>query len=68
MHLAALSAALGESDAAAAHCHEAFRLRESGIWGWARGYPGMQALRSLPEYRRLVASIGLPGLPVDLDG
>jgi pentatricopeptide repeat protein len=69
MHLAALAAALGESDAAAAYCHEAFRRRDVALWLTARGHPlmRMSSLRSLPEYRRLMASIGLPGLPVDFD-
>ena len=65
-YLAALSAALGDTDAAVAHCQEAFRLQDP-LWSFARGWPGMQALQALPEYQRLVASIGLPGRPVDFD-
>jgi hypothetical protein len=59
--LAALSAALGDTDAAIAHCQEAFRQRDSGMVALARGWPGVQHLQALPEFRRLVASIGLPG-------
>ncbi len=59
--MAALAAGLGDTDAAIAHCHDAFRLRDPGIWSWVSSFPGMHHLRALPEYRRLVASIGLPG-------
>ncbi|MFN8583617.1 MAG: hypothetical protein U0163_21895, partial [Gemmatimonadaceae bacterium] len=66
--MAALSAALGETDAATAHCHEAFQLRDPGCWVWVSGFPGMHHLKALPEYRRLVASIGLSGFSTAADG
>ena len=67
MQMAALSAALGDTDAAIAHCHEAFRLRDTGMVVWARGWPGAQNLQALPEFRRLLASMGLPGFAVQTD-
>lgn len=63
--LAALEAALGDTDAAIDHCHEAFRLHDPYVVGYARGWPGVQHLQSLPEFRRLVASTGLPGFALE---
>jgi serine/threonine-protein kinase len=59
--LALLEAARGDTAAAIAHCHEAFRLHDPHIIGFSHGWPGAQYLRVLPEYHRLAASIGLPG-------
>jgi serine/threonine protein kinase len=60
MLLAALEAALGETEAAVAHCREAFVLRDPSVVAYAGGWPSIKHLHALPEYRRLVASIGLP--------
>jgi len=65
--LAGLEAALGDSDAASAHCREAFGLHDPTIVTFARGWPGAQYLQALPEYQRLLASIGLPGFAVRAD-
>ena len=67
MLLASLEAALGDTAAAIAHCHEAVRLHDPVFVVQARGWPGLQPLHVLPEFRRLAASIGLPGFAVGAD-
>jgi serine/threonine protein kinase len=61
--LATLEMALGDTDAATAHCHEAFRRHDPMFVVFAHGWPGPHHLQALPEYRRLAASVGLPGYP-----
>jgi serine/threonine-protein kinase len=68
MQLAAVAAALGDTDVAVSHCREAFAIRDPGIVTFARGWPGAQHVQALPEFRRLVASIGLPGFVVGTEG
>ncbi len=65
--LAVLAAALGERSAAIAYCHEAVRLRDPMFLCFLRPFPGAEALIALPEHRRLVATLGLPGVPVLAD-
>jgi serine/threonine-protein kinase len=66
--LAALEAALGDTDAASAHFVEGFKRHDPGIMVFARGWSGLQYLQALPEYQRLLASIGLPGFAVGTEG
>ncbi|MDO8502934.1 MAG: hypothetical protein Q7S20_13955 [Gemmatimonadaceae bacterium] len=64
MILASVEAALGDTDAAIAHCHEAVQRHDPFFIRFAHGWPGALHLQALPEYRRLAASIGLPGYTV----
>ena len=58
---ALLEAALGDNDAAIAHCREAIALRDPQFVIFARGWPNSDALRALPEHRAMLVEIGLPG-------
>jgi eukaryotic-like serine/threonine-protein kinase len=62
--LAALSAALDEDDAAAEWCRIGLQRREPAFVPFFRPFPGTRKLHELPAHRRLVGSLGLPGLPV----
>jgi len=62
--LAALAAALGENSAAIAHCEQAVRVKDPMFLVFMRSFPGAEALIALPEHRRLVASLDLPGVPI----
>jgi eukaryotic-like serine/threonine-protein kinase len=59
---ALLGAALGDTAAAIAHCHEAVQRRDPQFVACAHGMPGAQQLQALPEHRQLLASIGIPGV------
>ena len=61
VQLAALEAALGDTDAASVHCRAAFAEHDPCMVNFARGWQDMQFLQALPEFQRLVASMGLPG-------
>lgn len=54
-------AALGDNDAAIAHCREAIAMRDPQFVIFARGWPNSDALRALPEHRAMLVEIGLPG-------
>jgi len=59
MYLAALAAALGHGEAASAYLQDAVRRRDPGIVLYAHGWPGMEPLRTLPEYQAILHDIGL---------
>ena len=61
MILASVEAALGDTDAAIAHCREAVQQHDPFFIRFAHDSSGVHHLQSLPEYRRLAASVGLPG-------
>ncbi len=60
--LALLEAALGEKQAAIAHCREAIALRDPGLVIFAHGWPHTDDLRSMPEHAAMLREIGLPDL------
>jgi len=62
--LAALAAALVENSAAIAYCEQAVRRKDPMFLVFMRSFPGAEALIALPEHRRIVASLGLPGVPL----
>jgi serine/threonine-protein kinase len=61
---AMLAAALGKDDVASELCRDAVRRRDPTLVPFLRPFPGTRRLQALPEFRRVVASLGLPGLPV----
>ena len=60
---ATLAAALGETEAATELCRDAAERRDPVFVGLFGEWPGIRKLRALPEHQRVVASLGLPGLP-----
>ena len=64
--LAFLEATLGDTQATIAHCREAIRQRDPAFVISARTHMAA-SLRALLEARRLLASIGLPGVPLHAD-
>ncbi len=58
---ALLEAALGDKEAALAHCREAIAIRDPQFVIFALGWPNTEALRNMPEHRALLVEIGLPG-------
>jgi serine/threonine-protein kinase len=61
---AMLAAALGKEDVASELCRDAVRRRDPTLVPFLRPFAGARRLQALPEFRRLVATLGLPGLPV----
>jgi serine/threonine-protein kinase len=61
---AILAAALGEEDAAGDFCRDAVHRRDPSLVPFFREFPGTHKLQALPEYRRLLASLRLPGVPI----
>jgi len=59
---ALLEAALGDTEAALAHCREAIAVRDPQFVIFALGWPNTEALRSMPEHRAMLVEIGLPGV------
>jgi serine/threonine protein kinase len=63
---ALLEAALGDKEAALAHCREAIAIRDPQFVIFALGWPNTEALRSYPEHREMLMDIGLPGAVADV--
>ena len=60
MPLAMLEAALGRPDDAVKHYREAIAMKDPQVIIFAAGWPYTDAMRAMPEYRAMVAEIGLP--------
>ena len=63
--LAMIEAALGQKDAALAHCREAIAMHDPQFIIFASGWPNTEALRGMPEHRAMLKAIGLPGAADD---
>ncbi len=61
-YLAALAAALGNREAAAAHLQDAARRRDPAVVYFGNGWPGMEAVQTLPEYQDILRDIGVTDL------
>ena len=59
---ALLEAALGDKDAALAHCREAMAIRDPQFVIFSMGWPNTLPLREYPEHRAMLEEIGLPGV------
>jgi hypothetical protein len=59
---ALIEVALGERDAALAHCREAIAKHDPQFIIFSLGWPNTEALRAMPEHRTMLEEIGLPGV------